>query len=140
MKISKFPLFSLIVFGATVIYALVFCNFYVAKILFDGRSKDFIQETMTTFLNDFDQAKRYKVSEMISDEVLMQVQDRFRVRYGKCKLKDISMLKRFQMNSSMVLKEYTVTLDCEKKRDVPIVVTLRQTDNEVRYIGLRGDF
>ena len=140
MKISKFPLFSLVLLGGAVIYAVVFCKFDTARILFDSRSKDFIQKTMIAFLDNFDQAKTYKVSEMISDEALMNFQDQFRVRYGQCKLKDISMLKRFQINSSMVLKEYIVTLDCEKQKNTPIVVTLHQTDNEVKYFGLRGDF
>jgi len=135
MKISKFPLFSLVLLGGAVIYALVFCNFDAAKILFDGRSKDFIQETMITFLDDFDQAKNYKGTE-ISDKALEQFQNVFKSNFGRCKLRDISMLKGLHIKSSLILKVYVVTLDCEKKKDIPITVTLRQESNIVEYVGL----
>ena len=135
MKISKFPLFSLVLLGGAAIYAVVFCKFDTAKILFDDTCKMFVQETMTTFLNDVEQAKNYKGQE-ISDEALEQFQNMFKSNLGQCKLKDISTLKGFRINSSMILKIYGVTLDCEKKQDMPIIVTLRQKGNGVEYVGL----
>ena len=135
MKISKFPLFSLALLAGATIYAIVFCKFYTAKILLDDTCKIFVQETMTTFLNDFDQAKNYKGQE-ISDEALEKLQNTFKSNLGQCKLKDVSMLKAFQANSSMILIVYGVMLDCEKRKDIPIMVTLRQKDNGVEYVGL----
>lgn len=135
MKISKFPLFSLVLLGGAAIYAVVFCKFDTAKILLDDTCKRFVQKNMTTFLNDFEQAKNYKGQE-ISDEALKQLQNMFKSNLGQCKLKDISMLKGFQANSSMILKVYGVMLDCEKRKDIPIMVTLRQKGNGVEYVGL----
>jgi len=136
MKISKFPLFSLALLGGAGIYALGFCKFDIAKILLDNTCKTFIQETMTTFLNDFEQAKEYKVSEVISDEALQQFQAVFQNELGHCELQNISMLKKFQVNSSRILKAYVVTLDCEKRKDVPLVVTVQQKGQDVKYFGL----
>ena len=76
MKISKFPLFSLILLGVASIYAVVFCKFDGVKILSDDTCKIFVQETMTTFLNDFEWAKNHKGQE-ISDEALEQFQNMF---------------------------------------------------------------
>ncbi len=135
MKISKFPLFSLVLLGGAIIYAVVFCKFDTAKILLDDTCKIFVQNTITTFLNNFEAAKDYKGQE-ISDESLQQLQNMFKTQFGQCKLKNISMLKGFQANLSVILKVYNVTLDCENKKDLPIMVTLRQKDKDVEYIGL----
>ena len=129
MKISKFPLFSLVLLGGAVIYAIVFCKF----LLLDNTCKMFIQETMTTFLNDFEQAKSYKAQE-ITDESLEQLHA-FRANFGQCKLKDISILKGFKINSSGILKVYMVTIDCEKKKSIPMMVTLRQKGDSAEYVG-----
>ena len=137
MKISKFPLFSLALLAGAAIYAVVFCKFDTVKILLDDTCKTFIQETMTTFLNDFEQAKEYKVSEVISDEALRQFQAVFKNELGRCEFKNISTLKQFQVNSSRILKAYVVALDCEKRKDVPLVVTVQQKGQNVKYVGLR---
>ena len=138
MKISKFPLFSLILLVGTTIYAIVFCPFEGAKILSDNRCKAFIKETMTTFLNDFEKAKEYKVPEL-SDESLTQLQAIFKNNFGQCKFKDISMLQGFQIDSSMILKKYKVILDCTRKKEMPVFVTVRQKDDQVKYFGMRGE-
>ena len=135
MKISKFPLFSLVLLVGSAIYAVAFCKFDTAKILLDDTCKTFVRETMTTFLSDLEQAKNFKGKE-ISDEALEQFQNMFKSNLGQCKLKDISTLKGFRINSSIVLKIYDVTLDCEKKKDMPITVILRQKGNTVEYVGL----
>ena len=143
MKISKFPLFSLILLGGATIYAFTCCDFIGAKVLLDGRSKDFIQNTLTTFLNDPEKAKALKVSEF-PDESLMQMQDLFKSNFGRCEFKDISMLDGFQIrtevNSLTVTKTYTVTVDCEQKKDYSFVVTTRQKNDEIKYYGMKGDF
>lgn len=133
MKISKFPLFSLVLLGGAVIYAIVFCKF----LLLDNTCKMFIQETMTTFLNDFEQAKSYKAQE-ITDESLEQLHA-FRANFGQCKLKDISILKGFKINSSGILKVYMVTIDCEKKKSIPMMVLCVKKAIAQNMLGLLLD-
>ena len=139
MKISKFPLFSLILLGGATIYAFACCDFIGAKILFDGRSKTFIQNTLTTFLNDPVKAKDLKASEF-PDDSLVQMQDFFKSNFGRCEFKDISMLKGFKIysdiNSTTVFKTYTITVDCEQKKDLSFMITTRQKDNEIKFAGI----
>ena len=139
MKISKFPLFSLILLGGATIYAFTCCDFIGAKILFDDRSKAFIQDTITTFLNDPVKAKELKASEF-PDESLMQMQDLFKSNFGRCEFKDISMLKGlntfFEINTPMVFKTYMVTVDCEKGKDLSFKITTRQKDSEIKFAGI----
>ena len=143
MKISKFPLFSLILLGGATIYAFTCCDFIGAKVLFDGSSKTFIQNTLTTFLNHPEKAKAFKASEF-SDESLVQMQHLFKSKFGRCEFRDISMLEGFQIrseiNSLTVTKTYTVTVDCEQKKNYSFIITTRQNGNEIKYYGMKGDF
>ena len=143
MKISKFPLFSLLLLVGAFIYAIVYCNFDGAKILADGRSKTFIQNTLTAFLNDPEKAKELKATEF-PDESLVQMQNLFKSNFGRCEFKDISLLKGFKIyadiSTPMVTKTYMVTVDCEQKKDFSFMITTRQKDNEVKYYGMKGDF
>ena len=139
MKISKFPLCSLILLGAATIYAIFFCGFDGAKVLIDGQSKAFIQKTLTTFLNDPQKAKELKAPEF-SDASLAQIQELFKTNFGHCELKDVSILLSFHVNASVVTKTYAVTVDCEKKKDFSFLITTQQKDNDVKYFGIEGRF
>jgi len=139
MKISKFPLCSLILLGTATIYALFFCNFDGAKVLINGQSKDFIQKTLTTFLNDPQKAKELKAPEF-SDASLAQIQELFKTNFGRCELKDVSLLRGFKISLPVVIKTYAVTVDCEKKKDFSFFITTQQKDNDVKYFGIEGRF